>query len=98
MACAVRRDGARSLSAARGGAVHRARTPCRGEPRTGRGERERRLAAERRALSMGGVKLFVGEQSEEDFALVPDDAHKRLRLWCFCPFHIGVGDDDGLYW
>jgi hemoglobin len=35
----------------------RARTPCRGEPRTRGGERERRLAAERRALSPEGVRL-----------------------------------------
>ena len=41
------------------------------------------------------ARLLVGEQREQDFSLVPDDAHKRLRLRCFCPLYIGVTDDDG---
>src|ERR1700722_2276378 len=41
------------------------------------------------------ARLFVGEQREQNFSLVPDDAHKRLRLRCFSPLYIGVADDDG---
>jgi hypothetical protein len=41
---------------------------------------------------------LIGKEREQDFCLIPDDAHKCLRFSCLCPFYIGVPNNDSPDW
>ena len=71
VARAVRRDGARSLSASRRRAVHRTRASRRREPRARRRGRERSPAGERRALSRGGLSHLSENNVSRTLPLSP---------------------------
>src|SRR5579863_6158679 len=38
-------------------------------------------------------RLLVGEQRQQHFSLLSDDAYQHLRFGRFCPLHISVSND-----
>lgn len=41
------------------------------------------------------VTLSIGEQGQENLALLTYDAHKRLRFRTLGALNVGIADDDG---